>query len=312
MTELILPNKVKYHETGLSFHDNITFKEWQECGEILKRIERASQWWIGDWLNAGEQKWGEMYAQAIDETDAAYDTLRKYKWVSAAIPLCRRRHNLSFNIHSEIASLPKKDQEAALQQAEEDKWTVSKAREQVALIKNPHPTDNPSLPTKKYDVVIIDPPWPMKKIARKVRPNQIIMDYPVQTEEEILSIELPCKNNCHVWLWTTHKFLPLALECLKSWQLKYICTFVWHKPGGFQAVGLPQYNSEFILYARFGTPSFVDTKAFNTTFNAPRGKHSEKPDEFYKMVRRVTDGKRIDMFSRRAISGFEAWGNEVV
>jgi N6-adenosine-specific RNA methylase IME4 len=170
-------------------------------------------------------------------------------------------------------------------------------------------------PQGKYGTIVIDPPWPMQKIEREVRPNQTGFDDPTMTEEDLVAfgatIGRCAAEHCHLFMWTTQKFLPMALRLLEAWGFRYVLAMVWHKTGGFQPVGLPQFNCEFVVYARSGSPEFVDTKAFNTCFTAERREHSRKPDAFYDLIRRVTAAGRIDIFSREAREGFDQYGNEI-
>ncbi len=183
-----------------------------------------------------------------------------------------------------------------------------KERKQDELRERPLP-----IPEGKYSTIVVDPPWPIEKIEREERPNQFAFDYPTMTIEEIKSFVIPqtiALDDSHIFLWTTERYLPSAFEIMTAWGFRYVFTMVWHKPGGFQPYNLPQYNCEFVLYGRRGSPQFTETKNFFTCFDAPRNGHSVKPEDFYKTIARVCPSPRIEIFSRNNLVGFETWGNE--
>lgn len=302
----------KLTSTGALFKADMDYDQWESVGSTIHFLEKSVQFWIGDWHNFGERKFGEKYSQSIDGHDK--QNLMDISWVCRQIQISRRREKLSFSHHREVAPMNKDLQDFWLVKAEEERLNVHDLRRAIQSQNHAKILENPTaIPNGKFSCIVIDPPWPMEKIAREVRPKQHGFDYPTMEIEDLKSFSLPldkAADDCHLFLWSTHKFLPDAFALLDSWKFNYICCLVWHKSGGFQPFGLPQYNCEFVLYARKGSPSFLDTKAFPTCFEGKRGEHSEKPEEFYELLRRVTQEPRIDIFNRRKIEGFQGWGKE--
>lgn len=167
------------------------------------------------------------------------------------------------------------------------------------------------LPTGKYSCLVVDPPWAMQKIEREERPNQFEFDYPTMTEEELKKFPLPdlAANDCHLYLWTTQKHLPLALRLAEYWGFKYQCLMTWVKNVGMTPFSW-MYSTEHALFCTKGNlPLLAIGRRLD--FSAKVREHSRKPDEFYCLVKDVSPGPRLDIFSRENREGFDQYGNEV-
>lgn len=166
-------------------------------------------------------------------------------------------------------------------------------------------------PDGKYRTIVIDPPWPIEKITREVRPNQDNFDYPTMTLEEIQALnikKIAFDEGCHIYLWTTHKFLPFCFEIFKTWGVNYECLLTWVKNVGFTPFSW-MYSTEHILFGRIGNLELL-SKGKRLDFNAKVEGHSRKPDIFYDLVKIVSPKPRIDLFGRRDIEGFNRYGNQ--
>jgi len=123
-------------------------------GEKIFRVRQSCHWWIGDWLNYGEAAYGEKYAQAIDETKYSYYTLAHDKTVAARVESCRRRQNLSWSHHAEVASLTPAKQDELLDLAEANSWSREDLRDAVRAAKSDGA--NPSIEQERIVETDID------------------------------------------------------------------------------------------------------------------------------------------------------------
>jgi hypothetical protein len=121
----------KITRTSLEIPERTTYEEWERIGGTLQSFYRANKFWIGDWLNFGERKYGETFSQAIEETDFEYHTLQNYKWVANKIEMSLRKDNLSFSHHNLVAGMESKEQKKWLDKAEKEGWDVRTLKEQI-------------------------------------------------------------------------------------------------------------------------------------------------------------------------------------
>jgi hypothetical protein len=108
----------RFTPTGLIVEGEPSFELWQAVGVKLQAMKNAIQWWIGDWLNYGERRWGEMYAQAVEQTSYTEGSLANMKWVADSVQPSSRNENLSYSHHVAVAPLPPVAQEQWLAEAE--------------------------------------------------------------------------------------------------------------------------------------------------------------------------------------------------
>ena len=216
-----------------------------------------------------------------------------------------------------IAGLPEEDfeQELAEKKAHGEEITTASVYRLARHIENEKAQtavrEQPAVvPAGRYRCIVIDPPWPMKKIEREARPRQVGFEYPTMTEEELQLFPIPhlAEMDCHLYLWTTHKFLPMALRLSEYWGFRYQCLLTWVKNIGFTPFSW-MYSTEHILFCRQGNLDLL-VKGKRLDFQAKVREHSRKPDEFYDLIKTVSPAPRIDIFSRESREGFATYGNE--
>lgn len=175
-----------------------------------------------------------------------------------------------------------------------------------------------------YRCITMDPPWPEYGGGGRGAQNHYGLMSCADIARTVLSA--PCFTpapDAHLWVWTTDNYLPAALALIDRAGFEYKRTFCWVKTkrldvagGGYVLtlqIGLGQYARgahELCLFATRGKAHLPDVAPPSVIF-APRAEHSRKPDVcFTGWFERVSPGPRLEMFARRARSGWVVWGNE--
>ena len=109
-------------------------EEWAGPLRFALWCQQGAAWWIGDLLNAGDARFGEMFSQVCEGAVSA-DQLQRYESVARRVPPENRRPALSWSAHAAVARLSPPLQRKMLDRAERAGWTSAvlnrKVREEV-------------------------------------------------------------------------------------------------------------------------------------------------------------------------------------
>ncbi len=123
-----------------------------------------------------------------------------------------------------------------------------------------------------------------------------------------LPVKQIAAKDAHLYVWTTNAFMVEAHMIASSWGFEVRTILTWVKP----SIGMGHYfrnNTEHILFAVRGKLPPLRRNC-PTWFAAPKGQHSEKPEEFFAIVESMSPEPRLELFGRGMRPNWTVWGYE--
>ncbi len=179
--------------------------------------------------------------------------------------------------------------------------------------------------TEPYSVIVCDCPWAFADKLPGVRGAE--SHYKCLSVEDLCKLELPpIADDAIIFFWRVASMQEEALAVLHmlGFTLKSELVWVKTKKGVVEtaiedglAFGMGHYTRAAHEVCLIGTKGrgkkLIADRAVRSVFFAPRGEHSAKPEEFYSLVEKLTEGSgpRLELFARRQREGWSTYGDEI-
>lgn len=177
---------------------------------------------------------------------------------------------------------------------------------------------------EKFRVLCADPPWMFNdKLPGEGRGAE--RNYRCMSTYDIQRFPLPpLADDCVLALWRVAVLQQSALDVVRAWKFTLGGEIVWLKKTteGRRWFGMGRIvraEHEICLLARRGR-NITRDHSVRSTFktdvdfsglSARVGAHSEKPEEFYKIIESLFPGPYCELFARRHRPGWTCMGDEL-
>ena len=169
---------------------------------------------------------------------------------------------------------------------------------------------------KQFAVLCADPPWQFGDKLHGEYERGAEHHYRCLSLDDVCQFSLPpLLPDTTLFLWRVASMQQEALDVIKAWGFTLKTELVWIKitVNGVRHFGMGRTvrgEHETCLIATRGKPTTLN-KSIRSTFTAAVGRHSEKPEQFYKIVEALRAGPYCELFARRQREGWACLGDEL-
>lgn len=198
---------------------------------------------------------------------------------------------------------------------ETNRWTVAQLRSVLLAAKasTTHKAAQSSAPVGQYSTIVVDPPWSYSNKSGRhgSSANADYIQNRTMTIDEVVLFDIQrwVAPECHLYLWVTDAYVGHVYSITEAWGFDAKATLVWVKDR-FGMGNYYRHQHELCVFAVRGKMRLSRMNA-STVFTAPVTKHSEKPEEFYRLVESCSPGPFLDVFARKKRAGWDVFGDEV-
>lgn len=169
----------------------------------------------------------------------------------------------------------------------------------------------------RFRLLLADPPWRFKD--KLPGPNRgAAKHYKTLTVADLKAYPLPpLFDDALLLLWRVAAMGEEAYAVARAWGFIPKAEIVWIKrtQKGKRHIGMGRYtrgeHEICLVCARGKAHTLVRDHGIRSTFEAPVGPHSAKPDAFYALAERLFSGPRVELFARRPRDHWTSYGLEL-
>ena len=291
--------------------------QWKAAIDFAVGAERASGFWIGELMNYAERRpdWQGKIEQALAELGRplTHKTLMNMGYISRAVTPKAKALAPSIAHADTVTGLDPDEQVTWMEKARTEEMTVRDLRLEIRASRRRRVLKGQAVLEGMFRVIYADPGWIYGD--RPPSGSDAQQHYDGMTIEQLcaLPVQAHAMPNSVLFLWTTAPMLlenPGPREVIEAWGFTPKTGMVWDKVEHGWGHYVDIRHEHLIIATRGSATPDRPTPMIDSLQTIRRGGHSEKPEEFRKIIERLYDGPYLELFARERVEGWSCFGDD--